>query len=87
EAVARLAACALRRYGHDPAGTVALTASVDNGRFRRGERVTVERVSGHRDVFATECPGTALHRRLPAGRARAADPLGGLLPGLGGLPV
>ncbi|MEW1638436.1 N-acetylmuramoyl-L-alanine amidase [Streptomyces sp. NPDC093801] len=85
EAVARLAAWALRRYGHDPAGTVTLTSSVDNGRFRRGERVTVERVSGHRDVFATECPGTALHRRLPAVRARAADPLGGLLPGLGSL--
>ncbi|MFH7595630.1 peptidoglycan recognition protein [Streptomyces racemochromogenes] len=87
EAVARLAAWALRRYGHDPRSTVTLTSSVDNGRFRRGERVTVDRISGHRDVFATECPGTALYGRLPELRARAADPLAGLLPGLAGLPA
>ncbi|RPF43948.1 N-acetylmuramoyl-L-alanine amidase [Streptomyces sp. Ag109_G2-6] len=87
EAVARLAGWALRRYGHDPSGTVTLTSSVDNGRLRRGERVTVERVSGHRDVFATECPGTALYRQLPALRRLAADPFGGLLPGIGELPA
>lgn len=87
EAVARLAGWALRRYGHDPSGTVTLTSSVDNGRFRRGERVTVERVSGHRDVFATECPGTALYGQLPALRRRAGDPFGGLLPGIGELPA
>ncbi|MEU8437964.1 peptidoglycan recognition protein [Streptomyces sp. NPDC029216] len=79
-AVARLAAWALRRYGYDPAGTVTLTSSLDNGRFRRGERVTVERISGHRDVFATECPGTALYAQLPTLRTLAADPLGELLP-------
>ncbi|MFJ3876083.1 N-acetylmuramoyl-L-alanine amidase [Streptomyces sp. NPDC090077] len=80
-ALASLAAWALGRYGHAPSGTVELTASVDNGRFRAGERVTVERISGHRDVFATECPGNALHRQLPAVRAQAANPFNGLLGG------
>ncbi|MEU3915385.1 N-acetylmuramoyl-L-alanine amidase [Streptomyces sp. NPDC029721] len=87
EAVARLAGWALRRYGHDPSGTVTLTSSVDNGRFRRGEQVTVERVSGHRDVFATECPGTALYHQLPGLRGLASDPYGGLFPGLADLPA
>ncbi|MFF5705122.1 N-acetylmuramoyl-L-alanine amidase [Streptomyces sp. NPDC012794] len=80
-AVARLAAWALGRYGHSPAGTVELGASIDNGRFRAGERVTVERISGHRDVFATDCPGTALHRQLPAVRTLASDPFNGVLAG------
>ncbi|MCF3185047.1 N-acetylmuramoyl-L-alanine amidase [Streptomyces polychromogenes] len=87
EAVARLAGWALRRYGHDPSGTVTLTSSVDNGRFRRGEQVTVERVSGHRDVFATECPGTALYHQLPGLRGLASDPYGGLFPGMADLPA
>ncbi|MCX5380577.1 peptidoglycan recognition protein [Streptomyces sp. NBC_00091] len=81
-AVARLAAWALGRYGYDPAGTVTLTASIDNGRSRAGERVTVERISGHRDVFTTECPGTALYGQLPAIRAQASDPVTGLVGGL-----
>lgn len=80
-AVARLAAWALGRYGHGASGTVELTAAVDNGKFRAGERVTVERVSGHRDVFATECPGNALYRQLPTVRAGAPDPFGDLFGG------
>ncbi|MFE1557616.1 N-acetylmuramoyl-L-alanine amidase [Streptomyces sp. NPDC058734] len=80
-AVARLAAWALGRYGHAPSGTVELTSSIDNGRFRAGQRVTVERVSGHRDVFATECPGSALYRQLPAVRAEASDPFSDLFGG------
>ncbi|MEU9036633.1 N-acetylmuramoyl-L-alanine amidase [Streptomyces sp. NPDC048352] len=80
-AVARLAAWALGRYGYDPAGTVTLSASLDNGRFKAGERVTVQRISGHRDVFSTECPGKALHRQLPAVRKLATGPFGGLFGG------
>ncbi|WP_330330227.1 peptidoglycan recognition protein [Streptomyces sp. NBC_00536] len=87
-AVARLAAWKLGRYGYDPRGSVTLTSGLDNGKFRTGQQARFERISGHRDAFSTECPGTALYRRLPAIRDRAADPagdpLGGSLDGLVG---
>ncbi|MER5730075.1 peptidoglycan recognition protein [Streptomyces sp. NPDC002138] len=75
-AVARLAAWKLGRYGYDPRGSVTLTSGLDNGTFRTGQQARFERISGHRDAFATECPGTALYRRLPTIRSRAADPAG-----------
>ncbi|MFI5984990.1 peptidoglycan recognition protein [Streptomyces sp. NPDC051555] len=75
-AVARLAAWKLGRYGYDPQGSVTLTSGLDNGKFRTGVQARFERISGHRDAFSTECPGTALYRRLPAIRSRAADPAG-----------
>ena len=37
-----------------------------------GTRVRVHRISGHRDVNATACPGAALYRRLPALRREVA---------------
>ncbi|MET9698428.1 peptidoglycan recognition protein [Streptomyces sp. NPDC006529] len=83
-AVARLAAWKLGRYGYDPRGSVTLTSGLDNGKFRAGHRARFERISGHRDAFSTECPGTALYRRLPEIRDRAADPGGGPLDGLVG---
>ncbi|MDJ0383914.1 peptidoglycan recognition protein [Streptomyces sp. G-G2] len=80
-AVARLAGWKLGRYGYDPQGSVTLTSGLDNGTFRTGQGARFERISGHRDAFSTECPGTLLYRRLPDIRSRAADPLGGSLTG------
>ena len=37
--------------------------------FARGTPVTVNRISGHRDVDSTSCPGNALYAQLPALRA------------------
>jgi uncharacterized protein with LGFP repeats len=37
-----------------------------------GTRVRVQRISGHRDVNLTACPGAALYRRLPALRREVA---------------
>ncbi|WP_330296251.1 peptidoglycan recognition protein family protein [Streptomyces sp. NBC_00503] len=72
DAVARIAAWKLAQYGYDPAGSVTLPAVIDNGRFKPGQNVTLQRISGHRDGFTTECPGTALYGQLPLIRARAA---------------
>jgi len=40
--------------------------------FARGQRVTVARVCGHRDVDQTDCPGNALYGELAALRAGVA---------------
>ena len=61
-----------------------------NPRFPAGTPVFLRAISGHRDTGFTECPGTALYRRLPAIAATVAasglpklyDPLAkGSIPG------
>ena len=54
-------------------GQIVLTSGGgDLNRYKSGTPVTLQRISGHRDGDATECPGTALYAQLPALRARAA---------------
>ncbi|WP_311137372.1 FG-GAP-like repeat-containing protein [Streptomyces sp. I6] len=72
DAVARLAAWKLGLYGLAVDGTSTLTASTDNGKFRRGQRVVLPRLPGHRDAYRTECPGARLYADLPAIRRSAA---------------
>ncbi|MFD4716844.1 FG-GAP-like repeat-containing protein [Streptomyces sp. NPDC058423] len=72
DAVTKLASWKLGLYGLAVDGSTTLTASVDNGRFRRGERVTLPRLPGHRDAYPTECPGGHLYADLPAIRLSAA---------------
>ncbi|GAB2860797.1 hypothetical protein GCM10027074_29890 [Streptomyces deserti] len=72
EAVAKVAAWKLGLYGINPAGTVVLTAGADNGKFTAGQKVTLNRISGHRDGYPTECPGQNLYADLPAIRALAS---------------
>ncbi|MFD9971465.1 FG-GAP-like repeat-containing protein [Streptomyces sp. NPDC059013] len=72
DAVMRIASWKLGLYGLALNGTTTLTASVDNGKFRRGQRVTLPRLPGHRDGYPTECPGGHLYADLPAIRAAAA---------------
>ena len=40
--------------------------------IRHGTRVTLQRISGHRDGDTTACPGNALYAQLPELRRRAA---------------
>jgi hypothetical protein len=40
--------------------------------FRKGATVTVNRISGHRDVDSTACPGAALYAQLPKLRQEVA---------------
>ncbi|MEV5435727.1 peptidoglycan recognition protein [Streptomyces sp. NPDC052682] len=72
ESVAKVAAWKLGLYGLDPAGTVVLTAGADNGKYTAGQKVTLHRISGHRDGYPTECPGNNLYAALPAIRSLAA---------------
>ncbi|MFK4067325.1 FG-GAP-like repeat-containing protein [Streptomyces sp. NPDC029674] len=78
--VARVAAWKLGQYGGDPAGKVTLTASDDTGAWKKGDRASLDTVSGHRDdcATATACPGENLDaalvevRRYAAGAGRSA---------------
>jgi uncharacterized protein with LGFP repeats len=72
ESVAKVAAWKLGLYGLDPTGTVVLTAGADNGKYQAGQKVTLNRISGHRDGYPTECPGQRLYDDLPEIRALAA---------------
>ncbi|MFL5849226.1 MAG: hypothetical protein ACJ76R_09850, partial [Solirubrobacteraceae bacterium] len=54
-------------------GQVTLTsAGGGDNRYPSGTPVNFQRISGHRDGDATDCPGDALYAQLPDIRARAA---------------
>ncbi len=83
--IAQLAAYKLGQYGHDPVARFTTTALGSNDKVTAGDKVTMGRIAGHRDVQATVCPGNALYARLPALRTEAAGVLSGLrITGLGG---
>ncbi|MEV5351519.1 N-acetylmuramoyl-L-alanine amidase [Streptomyces sp. NPDC052693] len=73
ESVAKVAAWKLGLYGIDPTGTVVLTAGANNGKYKLGEKVTMHRISGHRDGYPTECPGQHLYADLPQIRTLAGN--------------
>ncbi|MEU6911922.1 N-acetylmuramoyl-L-alanine amidase [Streptomyces olindensis] len=73
ESVAKVAAWKLGLYGLDPTGTTVLTAGADNGKYKLGQKVTLHRVSGHRDGYPTACPGQNLYDDLPEIRALAGN--------------
>ncbi|MFB7370759.1 N-acetylmuramoyl-L-alanine amidase [Streptomyces sp. NPDC056222] len=70
-AIAGVAAWKLGLYGYDAAGTGELTAANDNGKFITGQKAVLNRISGHRDGYPTECPGNNLYADLTAIRALA----------------
>ncbi|MDX6702940.1 MAG: hypothetical protein QOF26_3166 [Baekduia sp.] len=73
DAMARLIAWKLPLHGAPVTGQVVLTSGGgDLNRYKSGTPVTLERICGHRDGDATECPGTALYAQLPDLRRRAA---------------
>ncbi|MDX3239572.1 N-acetylmuramoyl-L-alanine amidase [Streptomyces sp. ME03-5709C] len=69
--VARLAAWKLGMYGGDPEGTTYLVSGGSN-KYPKGTRVRMHVISGHRDGFATQCPGTELYDDLGIIRRTAA---------------
>ncbi|MFH8518810.1 N-acetylmuramoyl-L-alanine amidase [Streptomyces gelaticus] len=82
-AVARIAAWKLGQYKGDPAGSTVLTAGATGSnlagtKFTAGTQYSFKQISGHRDGFATECPGTKLYGQLPTIRSLAAGPVTGL---------
>jgi hypothetical protein len=71
--VARLAAWKLSLAGLSPTGTSTLVENAsDSHGFVGGRSYTFPTISGHRDGYATECPGDAFYAQLPALRALAA---------------
>ncbi len=69
----QLLAWKLSLHGVPATGSVALESlgGAEN-RWPRGEQVTFQRISGHRDGCSTSCPGSALYGQLPAIRQRTA---------------
>jgi hypothetical protein len=71
DAVARLAAWKLGLYGADPRGHTYLTSGGGN-LHQKGKNVRLRVISGHRDGFATDCPGGRLYGELGTIRTAAA---------------
>ncbi|MCM2419691.1 peptidoglycan recognition protein [Streptomyces sp. RKAG293] len=72
KAVSQLAAWKLGLHGGNPTGTTHLTSGGAN-LYTKGTSVKLNVISGHRDGFATECPGTKLYGQLGTARKTAAD--------------
>ncbi|MEU0950189.1 peptidoglycan recognition protein [Streptomyces canus] len=71
KAIARLAAWKLGLHGANPKGKTYLKSGGGN-LYPKGKKVRLNVISGHRDGFATECPGWQLYRKLGSTRATAA---------------
>jgi hypothetical protein len=72
-AQSRLIAWKMGLSGQPVTGKVTLiSAGGGSNRFPAGTRVTVNRISGHRDANNTGCPGDALYAQLPTIRRLAA---------------
>ncbi|WP_461069066.1 peptidoglycan recognition protein family protein [Streptomyces pseudoechinosporeus] len=71
QGVARLTAWKLGLHGADPAGKTYLKSGGGN-LFRKGKNVRLNVISGHRDGFATECPGARLYAKLHEARTSSA---------------
>ncbi|MGC5565812.1 peptidoglycan recognition protein family protein [Streptomyces sp. FR-108] len=71
KAVAKLTAWKLGLYGANPRGKTYLKSGGGN-LYRKGKNVRLNVISGHRDGFATECPGGRLYAKLGKARTTSA---------------
>ncbi|MFD8147643.1 peptidoglycan recognition protein [Streptomyces sp. NPDC059708] len=71
DAVARLTAWKLGLFGADPRAKTTLKSGGGN-LYKKGTNVKLNVISGHRDGFATECPGRLLYNQLPPTRTASA---------------
>ncbi|WP_244177951.1 peptidoglycan recognition protein family protein [Streptomyces atriruber] len=71
DAVARLTAWKLGLYGANPRGTTYLKSGGGN-LYKKGKNVRLQVISGHRDGFATDCPGSRLYKKLGKARSTSA---------------
>ncbi|GAA2059468.1 hypothetical protein GCM10009801_00210 [Streptomyces albiaxialis] len=69
-ALSRLSAWKLGLYGVNARGKVTLKSG--GGTYKKGTRVKLHTISGHRDGFNTACPGAKLYRKLGTVRSAAA---------------
>jgi hypothetical protein len=74
ETLAAVLAWKLPLHGVPTEGEVTVTSAGGSlNRYPAGRRVLLQRISGHRDGDATECPGNALYAQLPTLRTRASQ--------------
>jgi hypothetical protein len=74
EAIAAIVAWKLSFHQRPTEGAVTVTSSGGaSNRYASGRRVTLQRISGHRDGDSTSCPGQAAYDQLPALRRRASE--------------
>ncbi|MGP4010385.1 peptidoglycan recognition protein family protein [Streptomyces sp. 4N124] len=71
KAISRLTAWKLGLHGVNPRGKTYLKSGGGN-LYRKGKKVRLNVISGHRDGFDTACPGRQLYRKLGSARATAA---------------
>lgn len=71
KAVSRLTAWKLGLHGMNPKGKTYLTSAGGN-LYRKGKKVRLNVISGHRDGFNTACPGGKLYSKLGTARSTAA---------------
>ncbi|TMR40275.1 peptidoglycan recognition protein [Actinomadura geliboluensis] len=74
DGVAKTAAWKLGLTGVDPTAKTILTSAAPDGsggKYPFGQKVEFNTISGHRDGFATACPGEQLYAKLPAIRTAA----------------
>ncbi|OOQ51200.1 N-acetylmuramoyl-L-alanine amidase [Streptomyces antibioticus] len=71
KAVASLTAWKLGLFGGNPKGKTYLKSGGGN-LYPKGKNVRLNVISGHRDGFATECPGRQLYGKLGSARNTAA---------------
>ncbi len=71
KAIARLTAWKVGLYGINPRGKTYLKSGGGN-LYRKGKKVRLNVISGHRDGFATNCPGKKLYAKLGTARSKAA---------------
>ncbi|MGW0122419.1 N-acetylmuramoyl-L-alanine amidase [Streptomyces sp. NPDC003327] len=70
-AVARLTAWKLGLHGVNPKGSAYLISGGGN-LYKKGTKVKFNAIAGHRDGFATECPGVRLYGKLGTARTSSA---------------
>ncbi|MER5375163.1 peptidoglycan recognition protein [Streptomyces sp. NPDC002553] len=71
KAIASLTAWKLGLFGGNPNGKTYLKSGGGN-LYAKGKNVRLSVISGHRDGFATECPGRQLYGKLASARTTAA---------------
>lgn len=71
-AIAKLTAWKLGLFGANPQGRTTLVSGGGN-KFKKGKKVKLDVISGHRDGFATECPGALLYKKLGSARTSSAQ--------------
>ncbi|MGW4022328.1 peptidoglycan recognition protein family protein [Streptomyces sp. NPDC005009] len=71
KAIARLTAWKLGLHGMNPRAKTYLKSGGGN-LYRKGKKVRLNVISGHRDGFNTSCPGGKLYKKLGTARSTAA---------------